>query len=1011
MHINGIHSSSRSSNLLARIRQAIAIPIWLEILVLASTPLAVVANIAGGGAGEGPNVTVLDNRDGTVTLGNGLVSIVIVKETARLNALYYTHKFGGQTSEILLGKGQYYYGGFSLGDGKFAYSLAADPAGNGGGYADVKLLSSTESSGTMEVHFCMLRGSRGFYSTAIMSHRAQDQKGNVGAWGVVTRVMPLFNWLSADEERNFLIGTPSKNGVKVPNSPHEITVNLDGAQAGTYADKFIYGQDHADLRAWGWSSVGSGGLNVGMWMMTNMDFSDGGPMKRDVSVYPYSELNNSILTGELGMGSDGDFAPGEAWSKTCGPWFIYLNDIPPSITDAREAAQRLYKDALEQADAEKKAWPYSWFKNSAYAPESGRGTVTGKMVIDDKGNPNASAAGIWVGLEEQPLTTHDTYDFQKWLKPYQYWVQTDKNGNFTIPHVLPSNNYTLWAYGPGAAGTFMSQDQKGGNPPLELDVPSTPFHVSVNHGSTTALRDVTWTPKRIGPTVFEMGTPNRKADEFRHGDDYWAPELPPKLGYPTPVWGGQMEFPRDFENGMTFIVGKGRWATDWNYCLPAAADATGTYQPCIGTIDFDLVRVPDSDATASLYIGCAGDDGGKVIVSVNDANLGETQGVAAAPDAIEATGFDPAYSDDSSIHFGCHGPFSDERINFPARMLHAGKNTITIKMNARSLTNYLMIDYLRLELRGYVPPSPKQVIGYPGNSRVLLRWPLVTGAESYRVMRSSGPESAPVQIGGDVVSLVGGSGPSCEAFTDTTAANGTQYVYQVESINSTGHSALSPATPAVTPEPAIPSTIPAAPAALRVTRSGHHLVQLSWTASAGANYYTIWLAATHSDGVGGSFPLKWTLIDDETTAASYTDTSPTDGRTYNYSIEATNAAGTSAPSAVVSAKPVPVPPSEAPRDLAGHWQKTRNGMAVVLNWSAVPGATGYVIYRSTGDEPTFEWPTNFRTALGETTYTDEAPQPRGKPHVDLKDIEYSYQVTAVNAGGISPSATVHISAH
>ena len=32
---------------------------------------------------------------------------------------------------------------------------------------------------------------------------------------------------------------------------------------------------------------------------------------------------------------------------------------------------------------------------------------------------------------------------------------------------------------------------------------------------------------------------------------------------------------------------------------------------------------------------------------------------------VTDAGFDPAYSDDSSIHFSDHGPFSDERINFP----------------------------------------------------------------------------------------------------------------------------------------------------------------------------------------------------------------------------------------------------------------------------------------------------------------------------------------------------------
>ena len=304
-------------------------------LTLVMVPRSTLANVAGGGTGQGPNVTVVDHNDGTVTLANGIVSIVIDTKKARLDRVTYTHKNGGhaRTSDVLLpaakGRGQYYYGGFSLGSGAFEYALATDPAANGGAYADVKLLSDSEHNGVMEVHFSMLRGSPGFYSTAIMTHRKQDVKFEVGAWGVITRVTPDFNWLSADSARNFLIGQrSSKTGVKVPDAPHESTILLDGAQQSQYANKFIYGQDHADLRAWGWSSVGPAGLNVGAWLMTNMEFSDGGPLKRDVSVYPYSELNNSILTGELGMGSDGFFADGESWTKTCGPWFYYVNDVP-----------------------------------------------------------------------------------------------------------------------------------------------------------------------------------------------------------------------------------------------------------------------------------------------------------------------------------------------------------------------------------------------------------------------------------------------------------------------------------------------------------------------------------------------------------------------------------------------------------------------------------------------------------------------------------------------------------
>ena len=46
------------------------------------------------------------------------------------------------------------------------------------------------------------------------------------------------------------------------------------------------------------------------------------------------------------------------------------------------------------------------------------------------------------------------------MKPYQFWMKTAPNGNFIIPNVIAGNNYTLYAFGPGAAGTFMSQNSK-----------------------------------------------------------------------------------------------------------------------------------------------------------------------------------------------------------------------------------------------------------------------------------------------------------------------------------------------------------------------------------------------------------------------------------------------------------------------------------------------------------------------------------------------------------------------
>ena len=103
--------------------------------------------------------------------------------------------------------------------------------------------------------------------------------------------------------------------------------------------------------------------------------------------------------------------------------------------------------------------------------------------------------------------------------------------------------------------------------------------------------------------------------------------------------------------------------------------------------------------------------------------MGDAAGVTGTPNALLPAGFAPAYSDTSSIHFSDHGPFCDERITFPAKLLHAGKNTLTITMDSRKMVSFLMVDYLRLELPGYVPPAPENVTAYAGNKCILITWP------------------------------------------------------------------------------------------------------------------------------------------------------------------------------------------------------------------------------------------------------------------------------------------------
>ncbi len=84
---------------------------------------------------------------------------------------------------------------------------------------------------------------------------------------------------------------------------------------------------------------------------------------------------------------------------------------------------------------------------------------------------------------------------------------------------------------------------------------------------------------------------------------------------------------------------------------------------------------------------------------------------------------------------------------------------------------------------------------------------------------------------------------------------------------------------------------------------------------------------------------------------------------------------------------------------------------MALNWAPVQGATGYVVDRSTGDAPEFKWPAISLTALVETVYTDSG---NVKIKANAKELDntsdYSYEVTAVNAGGCLPASILHIPA-
>lgn len=177
-----------------------------------------------------------------------------------------------------------------------------------------------------------------------------------------------------------------------------------------------------------------------------------------------------------------------------------------------------------------------------------------------------------------------------------------------------------------------------------------------------------------------------------------------------------------------------------------------------------------------------------------------------------------------------------------------------------------------------------------------------------------------------------------------------------------------------TAAPAAPP--PGAPAGLSAS-GGSGQIALTWTAVFGASSYLI----LRGDAAGAEAALTPPAT---STAANYTDSGLTAGKTYYYVVQARNAAGTSAKSNEASALTAP----DAPAGL----NVSTSDTSATVQWTASPGATDYVVLRAPGGTTTF-------SQVAATT-TPGASDSGLTPNTS-----YVYAVRAHNASGTSANAT------
>ena len=597
-------------------------------------------NVAGAITPGGASVTAKDNGT-TVTLDNGIVSITVTKASGDIDSWTYD---GQNLLAGGVGGGKVYW---ELQAGNGAYTLTADPATNGGDQAEVRIHTTGSTNNLdVDIDYALLRGSSGFYATGVLTHPASYAATSGGEWRANVYNGTIFDWLSVDAVRNKEMCTPSDwaNAVAVTGAPQEVELLTTGIYKGQYECKYSYSADIGDQDAWGWSSTSQ---NIGMWVTKpSGEYYNGGPKKRELmanmAVGPGPNVLN-MLGGSHYL-PNADFAEtvaaGATASKIFGPFFYYNNKVPAGTANAHDV---LFADAIAQAKAEQAAWPYPWFTNSGdgtYVQESGRATVAGTFSITDPGAPSASPAGVWIGLApDNGVDPH--YQFFT----YQFWVKTAGDGSFAIPHVLPGT-YGLWAFGPGAAGTFKN-----------------PTDVTVAAGQSLNLGAVSFTPARTAATVWEIGVPDRDSHEFLNG------------AYNYSLWPtSYVTYAASFGKGVHYTVGADDYAKVWNYAM--VGNATWT-------VNFTLPGAPTAGRQGRFYLALASSDSANLSVALNGTSIGT---------------FSPANPTDAVVRLGSHGAFWDTQFLFNSNLLKAGANTLTIEDTSTGGT--LEWDYLRLEVDG-----------------------------------------------------------------------------------------------------------------------------------------------------------------------------------------------------------------------------------------------------------------------------------------------------------------------
>ncbi|GMN40186.1 hypothetical protein TIFTF001_009411 [Ficus carica] len=537
------------------------------------------------------------------------------------------------------------------------------------GYWDL-VWNKTGSSGTTGTfdRFVMLRNSSGFYSYAIYEHLKEWPPFNLPQTRIVFKLRKdKFQYMAIADNRQRYMPLPDD---RLPDRGQELAVPeavllvnpVEPEFKGEVDDKYEYSCENKDLKVHGWICDNP---PMGFWqIIPSNEFRSGGPHKQNLTSH-VGPITLAMFLSAHYAGEDMvlKLQPDEPWKKVFGPVFNYVNSVPYGSSDQFHA--QLWDDAKMQMKIEVQSWPYTFPASEDFPSWDQRGCLSGRLLVRDryKSSDDKCGDGAYVGL----APPGEVGSWQTESKGYQFWTRADENGCFSI-YDIRVGEYNLYAWLPGFIGEYKND-----------------VTIIITAGCDIDVGDVVFEPPRDGPTLWEIGIPDRSAAEFYIPDPNPKYVNPLYLNHPDRfrqygLWERYAELYPDQD--LVYTVGVNDYSKDWFFAHVTRQKADGTYQSTTWQIKFPLENETPS-GTFKLRIALATANVAVLQVRIND-------------DEVFTTG--EIGHDNTITRHGIHGLYRLFNIDVPGTVLVKGNNTIFLTQTmCTSPFQGVMYDYIRLE--------------------------------------------------------------------------------------------------------------------------------------------------------------------------------------------------------------------------------------------------------------------------------------------------------------------------